>query len=76
MAMTDRSAPNIAFGTGLFGDRGHLLLSAEYNNSDGVAAKEERPWFHNQLLTGTGSAAAPFKQVNEGRENDRAPSAA
>lgn len=63
---------NIAYGTGLFGDRGHLLLSAEYNNSDGVPAKEERPWFHNQLLTGTGSAAAPFKQVDEGRENDRA----
>jgi outer membrane receptor protein involved in Fe transport len=51
--------------------RGHILLSGEYRNEDGVPRKEERPWFKQQLLTGNGSAAAPYLTVDYGRENDR-----
>ena len=53
------------------GGRGHVLVSGEYRNEDGVATKEARPWFHDQLLTGNGSAATPYLSVNFGRENDR-----
>jgi iron complex outermembrane receptor protein len=52
--------------------RGHVLLSGEYRDEDGVSAKERRPWFKDQLLTGNGTAAAPYLTVNFGRENDRA----
>jgi outer membrane receptor protein involved in Fe transport len=67
---------NIAYGTNLFGDRGHFEASFDYTKSDGIPAKEDRPWFHGQFLAGTGSAATatkaanPFQTVDNGRINN------
>ena len=62
---------SLSAGTPFAGGRGHLLVSGEYRNEDGVATKEARSWFRDQLLTGNGSDTTPYKSFDFGRENDR-----
>jgi outer membrane receptor protein involved in Fe transport len=61
---------NIAVGTSLFGGRGHFIASAEYSKTDGVATKESRPWFKNQLIVGAGTAANPYRIIDNGVNNN------
>jgi outer membrane receptor protein involved in Fe transport len=63
---------NLAFGTPVF-DRGHLLLSAEYSNSVGLKAKEDRDWAADfPLLTGSGTAANPRHVIYNARQSTSA----
>jgi outer membrane receptor protein involved in Fe transport len=60
---------NIAYGTNLFGDRGHFEASFEYSKIDGITSKDDRPWFHGQFLAGSGTAANPYRTIQNGRIN-------
>ena len=51
-----------AYGTPVFGDRGHFLMSAKYENQDMIPI-ESRPYGYNNntwVQAGAGSAANPF----------------
>ena len=61
---------NVAVGTSLFGDRGHFIGSIEYSKTGGVATKESRPWFRNQLLVGSGTAGNPVRLIDNGVNNN------
>ena len=52
-----------AYGTPVFGDRGHFLLSAKYENQDMIPI-EARPYGYNNntwVQAGAGSVANPFR---------------
>ena len=58
-----------AYGTPVFGDRGHFLVSAKYENQDMIPI-ESRPYGYNNntwVQAGAGSAANPFTTVPYGR---------
>ena len=59
----------IAWGTDLFGGRGHYEMSARYYNQDMVPIGARPYGYQNQtwVETGTGSAASPFTDVPFGR---------
>ena len=57
-----------AYGTPVFGDRGHFLMSAKYENQDMIPI-ESRPYGYNNntwVQAGAGSAANPFRTVPYG----------
>ena len=57
-----------AYGTPVFGDRGHFLLSAKYENQDMIPI-ESRPYGYNNntwVQAGSGSVANPFRMLPYG----------
>jgi iron complex outermembrane receptor protein len=57
-----------AYGTPIFGNRGHFLISAKYENQDMIPI-ESRPYGYNNntwVQAGSGSAANPFTSVPYG----------
>ncbi len=59
---------NIAFGTDLFGGRGHFIGSYEYRNDEGIDRKSSRPWQKDHSAGGAGTAAAPYYLVTGARD--------
>ena len=49
----------IAFGTKL-GDRGHFEGSLSYYNDKGVTRRSDRDWWQQNVVQGSGTAAAPY----------------
>ncbi|MBC2665378.1 TonB-dependent receptor [Novosphingobium flavum] len=50
----------IAWGTGLFGGRGHFEASYEYRNDEGVLHRNSRPWNPEWSVVGLGTPANPY----------------
>ena len=62
------SEGGIAFGTNLFGGRGHVEASAEYRHQAPIDSKFSRPWGNNVwTLQGMGTASQPYFQVTGAR---------
>ena len=58
----------VAFGTNLFGGRGHIEGSVEYRHQAAIDSKFARPWGNNVwTLQGMGTAAQPYFQVTGAR---------
>ncbi len=53
----------IAAGTALFGGRGHVTLSYEYRDDEGVDRRSSRPWFARPVVVGSGTTAAPYRLI-------------
>lgn len=51
----------IAFGTELFGGRGHLEGSYEYREDKGVLYRSDRDWYNQAAIEGAGTAANPYR---------------
>ena len=68
----DQAEGGIAFGTGLFGGRGHLIGSYETRHQAPIDQKFARPWGRNvYTLQGFGSAAQPYYQVIGARNSSQ-----
>jgi iron complex outermembrane receptor protein len=63
----DQQSFGIAYGTNLFEQRGHFEASYEYRNDEGVARRSDRPWFHQQSISGAGTTAAPYQLYSDVR---------
>lgn len=63
----------LAYGTQLFGDKGHLLLSGEYYNNEGMLRSDRKSALRNAVYVGSvpgssspaGSAANPYMIVDD-----------
>ncbi|MCP3729850.1 TonB-dependent receptor [Sphingomonas sp. MG17] len=53
----------VAAGSDLFGGRGHLTLSYEYRDDEGVDRRSARPWFNRPVVVGSGTVAAPYRLI-------------
>jgi iron complex outermembrane recepter protein len=68
----DTAEGGIAFGTNLFGGRGHVMGSFESRHSAPIDSKFARPWGKNvYTLQGFGTDAVPYFQVSGARTADR-----
>lgn len=64
---------NIAGGAPLFGGRGHVIGSLEYSRHDGIPRKEDREFGqHGYLVTGRGTAANPYRIIENARQSTSA----
>lgn len=54
---------SLAFGTDLFGGRGHFIGSYEYRDDKGIDRKSARPWQNGASAGGAGTAASPYYLV-------------
>lgn len=70
--ITDRSDDqstnaDISFGTGFAGDRGHWLLSAEYNDVEGIdfLDRDKRAWFNQYNMLTFSSTTRPQRIVED-----------
>ena len=55
-----KSRVGIAWGTGLFGGRGHFEASYEFQKESGVARRSDRSFMRQWGVTGAGTAANPY----------------
>ena len=61
----------IAFGTDLFGGKGHLMGSYSNRHDAGLDSKQNRSWGRDvRTLQGDGTAAVPYFQVVGARQNN------
>jgi len=58
-----------AFGTSLFDGRGHFEASAEHFSQDGILKSDREPGRRVYALSGNGSAANPFRLLQDARAN-------
>ncbi|MEZ0242382.1 MAG: TonB-dependent receptor, partial [Sphingomonas sp.] len=56
-----------AFGTELFGGRGHFEASYEYRNDSGLLYRSDRDWNNQWSIGGAGTTASPYRLVNNVR---------
>lgn len=59
----------VAFGTGLFGGRGHFEASYEYRSDDGILRRSDRSWNRTWTIAGAGTAASPYVMLPDVRLN-------
>ena len=52
---------SVTYGAPFAGGRGHLLLSAEYYNQQGIHSYEGRDWYQAWGSYGAGTQANPFR---------------
>lgn len=55
-----KTRAGIAWGTDLFGGRGHFEASYEYQKEAGLGRRSDRAWMQQAGVTGTGTAANPY----------------
>jgi iron complex outermembrane recepter protein len=68
----DTSEGGLAFGTSLFGGRGHLMGSFETRHSSPIESKFDRAWGRNvYTLQGFGTTAQPYYQVIGARNSSQ-----
>jgi outer membrane receptor protein involved in Fe transport len=68
----DTAEGGIAFGTSLFGGRGHFEASYETRHSAPINSWYARPWAANfYTLQGFGTAAQPYYQVSGARQSNQ-----
>jgi iron complex outermembrane receptor protein len=56
----ERLRAGLAFGTNLFGGRGHFEGSYEYQHDVGVDRRSDREWMQQWGITGAGTVTAPY----------------
>jgi iron complex outermembrane recepter protein len=52
-----------AAGTGLFDGRGHIEVSYQFRDDDGVLRRSDRPWFDRPVVVGNGTTI-PYQQIS------------
>lgn len=57
----------VAFGTDLFGGRGHFQASYEFRDDKGVLARSDRSWFNQAAVVGSGTTASPYQLLENVR---------
>lgn len=61
----EQMSAGVAAGTDLFGGRGHVTLSYEFRNDEGVDRRSDRPWFNRPVIVGSGTTAAPYRLITD-----------
>ncbi|MGR4866586.1 TonB-dependent receptor domain-containing protein [Caulobacter sp. LARHSG274] len=63
----EQQSVGVAYGTNFADARGHFEISYEHRNDEGVARRSDRPWFHQQSISGAGTTAAPYQLYSDVR---------